>query len=139
LKALVPLKSVKEVEALAAARELALPYLSPRLQYSAAIAAACVRALTHIGGETAIEVLATYTNDFTPAVLEALVAGLRDSDDKQVYADLLLKHITSLRLTSSLTLEYLQYIPNLTSLELRALPVGSDLSVPPRLTRLIPV
>ena len=129
LKALVPLKSVKEVEALAAARELALPYLSPRLQYTANMAAACVRALTRIGGEAAIKILAAYTNDFTPAVLEALVAGLRDSDDKQAYADLLLKHITNLRLTSSLPLEYLQYIPNLTSLTLGNLPGVSDLSV----------
>src|SRR5205807_848343 len=60
LKALLPLKSVKEVEAMAAARELALSYLYPRLQYTATMAAACIRALTHIGGKAAIEVLAAY-------------------------------------------------------------------------------
>ena len=55
LKALVPLKSVKGVEALEAAGELALPYLHPRLQYAAEIAAACVRCLIHIGDEAALE------------------------------------------------------------------------------------
>ncbi len=129
LKALVPLKSVKEIEALAAARELALPYLYPRLQYSQEMAVACVRVLTQIGGEAAIEVLTRYTNDFTQEVVEALVFGLQDSDDKQVYADRLLSHITDLALYSALPLEYLQYVPNLTMLTLRNLPEASDLSM----------
>ncbi len=133
LKALDTLKSVKDVEDLEAAGKLALPYLSPRLQYSADMAAACVRVLTHIRDEAAIEVLATYTNDFTPAVVEALVAGLRKSDDKQAYADRLLTHITDLNLTASLLLEYLQYIPNLASLRLWYLPKESDLRVLARL------
>jgi len=137
LKALLPLKSVKEVEALAAAGELALPYLHPRLQYTADIAAACVRSLTRIGGEAAFEVLAEYTNDFTPAVIDAMVAGLRDIDDKRAYALRLLSHIENLQLRSSLSLEHLRYLPQLTSLELGALPGVSDLSVPAQLTRLV--
>lgn len=129
LKALIPLRSVKEIEALAAARELALPYLHPQLQYSAEMATACARALARIGGEAAIEVLTKYTNDFTPAVVEALIAGLQDSDDKQAYAGRLLSHITNLELNPPLSLGYLQYIPNLAALTLEALPERSDLSV----------
>src|SRR5437588_28794 len=93
------------------------------------MAVACVRVLTQIGGEAAIEVLTRYTNDFTQAVVEALVFGLQDSDDKQVYADRLLSHITDLALYSALPLEYLQYVPNLTMLTLRNLPEASDLSM----------
>ncbi len=82
LAELVPPESEGEVEAIAAAGALAIPYQAPRFEHSREVAAACVRALLQIGSEVALNALLAYTADDTPAVIEALVLSLREATDK---------------------------------------------------------
>ena len=136
LGALLPLKSVEEVEALAGGGELALPHLYPRISYTAKVAAACVRALIQIGGEGAMDVLAAYINDRTPEVIDALVAGIQDAKNKQTYAQRLLSHLKEIQPRSKQSLENLYHLPQLTSLDLGNLSAMSDLSVLEKLPQL---
>src|SRR5947209_8358632 len=132
LDELVPLKSVEEVEAMAAAGPLAIPYLTPRFEYSLQVAAACVRALLQIGSEAALNALLAYTTDDTPDVIEALILGLREVTDKPTYAQRFLSHVEHVS-GSPATLKLLPFLPHLSSLELSNLPQISDLSVLERL------
>ncbi len=136
LSALLPLKSAEEVQPLIGGGELALPYLYPRISYTAEVAAACVRALIQIGGEGAMDVLEAYTNDLNPEVIDALVAGIRDVEDKQTYAQRLLSHLKEIRPRSKQSLENLYYLSQLTSLQLWNLVGVSDLSVLEKLPQL---
>ena len=78
LSELVPLKSKEEVEAMATAGPLAIPYLAPRFEYSPQVAAACVQALLQIGSEAAFNALQAYTTDDTSEVTTAFILGLRN-------------------------------------------------------------
>jgi predicted NACHT family NTPase len=60
LAKLVPPKNLTEAKALASAGELAVPYLVKSPQYSAPVAAACVRTLALIGSDAALEAIETY-------------------------------------------------------------------------------
>jgi NACHT domain len=140
LNALLPLKKARDVEALAAAGTLALPYLHPNIYSSIDVTVACIRALTHIGGKEALEVLMEYTNDFTPSVLEAMVIGLENFDDKSTYIQRLLSHINSLIFHGYIpkNTSVLSQMPHLTSLTLSNIPIGdlSFLAQMPHLTSL---
>ena len=128
LAELVPLKSEEEVEAMTAAGALAIPYLTPRFEYSPQVAAACVRALLQIGSDVALNALLTYTTDDTATVIEALILGLREVTDKPAYAQRFLSHVK--RVSGSLaTLELLPFLPHLSTLWLSNLPQVSDLSI----------
>jgi energy-coupling factor transporter ATP-binding protein EcfA2 len=83
LAAIVPPKTMADAKALAAAGELAVPYLGRKQSYKAGVAAACVRALTLIGGDAALDVLASYGDDQRETVKEQLLRGLMtfDSDE----------------------------------------------------------
>ncbi len=135
LAELVPLKSVEEVEAMAAAGPLAIPYLAPRFEYNPQVAAACVRALLQIGSEAALNALLAYTTDDTPAVIEALILGIREVTDKPTYAQRFLSHVKDVS-GSPATLELLPFLPHLSSLALSNLPQVSDLSILERLPAL---
>ncbi|HEY1349248.1 MAG TPA: NACHT domain-containing protein, partial [Ktedonobacteraceae bacterium] len=132
---LVPLRGVEEVEALALAGPLAIPFLAPRFAYSPQVAAACVRVLIQLGSEEALNALQAYVTDGTSDVVDALLPGLRDARDKPVYAQRFLSHVRSITGTSAL-LPLLPFLPDLTTLSLFELPAGTDLSVLAQLARL---
>ena len=125
----VPLKSEEQVEAMITAGTLAIPYLAPRFEYSSSVAAACVRGLLQIGSEAALNTLQAYTTDDTPAVIEALILGLREVTDKLAYAKRYLSQVKNVVSRSPATLKLLPFLPALTSLRLYDLPQMSDLSV----------
>jgi hypothetical protein len=127
LAELVPLKSVEEVEAMAAAGVLAIPYLASRFEYSSDVAAACVRALLQIGTEAAFDVLLDNIRDNTSAVKDALIMGLRVVADKIAYARRFLSHIEDVSASPAM-FELLRFLPHLTSLGLYDLLEVSDLT-----------
>jgi hypothetical protein len=128
-------KSEEQIEAMAAAGTLAIPYLAPRFEYSPLVAAACVRALLQIGSEAALNALLAYTADDTPDVIEALILGLREVTDKPAYAQRFLSHVKHVS-GSPATLKLLPFLPHLSDLSLSHLPQVSDLSILERLPAL---
>ncbi|GCE06130.1 NACHT domain-containing protein [Dictyobacter aurantiacus] len=135
LATLIPLKSVGQVEAMAAAGTFAVPYLAPRFEYSPSVAAACVRALLRIGNESAFNILEKYTSDNTADVIDALIQGLREVGDKSVYSQRFLSHIKHLSISIE-TFQFLPFILELNSLAFWEFPKESDLSILERLPKL---
>ena len=74
---LVPPHNMTEATALAAAGELAVPYLTASESMSAQVAACCVRALGLIGGEETLAVLEGYARDARAAVIEEMEGVLK--------------------------------------------------------------
>jgi len=118
MKQLIPPKNTGEVEALASAGELAVPYLASRPKLPAHIAAACVRALISIGGDAALETLAGYAADERQVVLAGLLHGW-DTFDHKAYVERVLARITTLELERASGLSVLEYLTNLSKLEIQ--------------------
>lgn len=85
LGALVPPRDLAQAQALAAAGELAAPYLIWDREYPVSTITACIYALAFIGGRAALKVLETYTNDKRSAVVNELWR-IWDNFDKITYA-----------------------------------------------------
>jgi predicted NACHT family NTPase len=105
LETLVPPRNMTEAKALSSAGDLALPFLvyHKAKNYYANIAAACVRTLVLIGGDSAQFILSDYGSDFRLAVRNELTRGW-DNFDRDEYASRIFskqKHL-SLRRPSSL-------------------------------------
>ena len=73
LKKIVPPKNMTEAKAVAAAGDLAVKYLRKSAKQSSTAAAACVRALTLIGSDTALDALETYADDPREGVKKELL------------------------------------------------------------------
>lgn len=93
---IVPPKNKQESTALAKTRELAVPYLGYRPEYSPQIAVLCVQTLSQIGGEAALEVLKSYVGDARKEVESALLNAW-DSFDRQGFAEHIFKPLVGER------------------------------------------
>src|SRR5258708_2416902 len=127
LYTLIPPKNITDARALASAGDLAIPYLkfSRLLSPNAPAIVACIKSLTLIGGELALEQLEGYTSyKYSNRVADALYQAW-DSFDKEVYAQRVLSQMETVRLTS---LDNLQYFTSMTSFELIHGDQVSDLS-----------
>jgi hypothetical protein len=114
---LIPPKNMDEAQALASAGELAVPHLAARPQYSESIAAACVRALRLIAGESALAKLAGYVQDRRDAVEGELWFGW-DAFNRKEYAQRVLNLVVAR--SPSLTWKYISTLDGfdyLTNLE----------------------
>lgn len=80
LARLVPPTNVTEAKQLASAAELAIPFLKFRQVLTAKESAACVRTLSLIGGETALNVLETYRSERRQTALKELLRAASHFD-----------------------------------------------------------
>jgi hypothetical protein len=129
LKSLVPLQNVEDVELLRQVGELAVPCFEARIQYSKEVAVACVNALTSIGSEAAYENLESYSNDFTPEVVNAMILGLENAKNKEEYSERFLNRFEYLHINSNnKLLQYTKFMPQISSLHLWNLSTLSDLT-----------
>ena len=139
LSRLGPPTDMADARALAAAGELAVKHLAKKRRLSPASTAACVRTLTTIGGEAALDVLEGYTNDAHKLVVKELLRGW-DSFDRETYARRVLspawRNNKELRLVRPTSLEGLQHLTNISYLILYECPQVKDLSPLASLTQL---
>lgn len=119
LALLVPPRDMADAQAISSAHELAIPFLKFNDTYSETESAACVRAVSMIGGTLAFEVLKSYQRERRQLVLQELVRAAdsfdRDKFFKEVLSPFELRHLC-LQLVKSLS--GMQYLTTLESLEL---------------------
>jgi hypothetical protein len=108
LEDLVPPKNLTEAAALASAGELAVPYLGYDAMLKASVAAACVRALSTIGGEAALTALEGYAGDARKTVGKELLKAW-DSFDREEY-------VRRIPIASRLDVQEMVYISGLEGL-----------------------
>jgi hypothetical protein len=135
---LVPPKKVADAKALAAAGDLAVPYLAQGLKYSATVTVACARALTLIGTEAALQLLETYTHDTRPSVKAEMLRAW-DSFDPADYDKRIVSRIypgTKISLSSSPRKSILRLFTRFTELDLSGCWQFSDLRPLAGLTQL---
>jgi NACHT domain len=120
---LVPPKNMAAAKVVAAAGELAVKYLLKKGNPPATMCAASIRALAMIGGEAALDMLASYAIDERETVFKELVRA-RNFFDRAMFAERIWvrrwQKIDSLVLDASLLddLRYIPTLPNLTQLSL---------------------
>jgi Leucine-rich repeat (LRR) protein len=73
LTTIMPPTNMSDANAVAAAGELAIPYLGGNKSASGKIVTACIRALTVIGGDAAFRALAEYSQDGRQSVIRELL------------------------------------------------------------------
>ena len=136
---LIPPKNMIDASALASAGELAIPYLAKDKQYSDPINKACIRTLSLINGDMALDAIEEYADSPSLTVISELVRAW-DSFDREIYAQRVLskafKEIKKLRLNGLLSLEGCQYFTNITALTLSGCEKIEDLSPLSALTHL---
>jgi NACHT conflict system protein/NACHT domain-containing protein/Leucine Rich Repeat (LRR) protein len=134
---IVPPQNMTDAKALAAAGELALPYLRKKGQRRASVDTACIRALALIGGEAALDTLESYSKDTRQAVSTELLRAIeffeREEYTRRVLATLA---PTPFRIDSVSLFEKVKYLSGLTSLDLNIIISLSDLSPLADLTNL---
>jgi hypothetical protein len=140
LEKLLPPKNMTDAKALATAGELAFPFLAKYTDCKAGIAAACVRTLSLIGGEQALDILEEYARDYRITITDELAKGWQSSDLKAEYGRRILARIWNSRselfLQRISSLDGLQFLTNLSSLDLSGCSQISDLSPLGHLTNL---
>jgi hypothetical protein len=139
LSALVPPKNITEARALAASGELGVPYLVKSKQYPATTTAACIRALSLIGGDAAFKAIEGYAQDTRSTVVDELMKAWASFDRKEYARRILAQTFQrkpDLRLEHLSSLDGLQYLTNLTTLDLSDCGQVSDLSPLATLTQL---
>jgi hypothetical protein len=138
LTALIPPKIIKEAKALASAGELAIPYLAQRAPMLGSAATASIRTLALIGGEAALNVIESYSQDRRQKVMSEILRAW-DSFDRESYARRVLARVvarkTHLELGHVSSLEGIQCLTHLTSLTFHGRQV-QDLSPLPSLANL---
>lgn len=115
LQLLVPPKNITEAKALSSAGDLAVPYLVPKREYRATVAAACVRALALIGTESALSMLEEYKQDDRQTVSNELIRAW-DYFDREEFAERILaksKSITAITVSSLTGIEHLKSLEEL--------------------------
>jgi Leucine-rich repeat (LRR) protein len=138
LQALVPPKNMMDAKALAAAGDLAIPYLVNNKQFPAPTIAACIWTLTLIGSDLALDALEEYSYHINSMVAEELFKAW-DSFDTEIYAQNVLSHALKGNFTVPkhyTSLIGFQYFTQLTSLNLSDCENISDLSPLASLTQL---
>lgn len=115
IKALVPPTSLREAKELAAAGDLAVPFLRTEKRLKSQHAAACVRALSLVGTEAALDVLKTYAHDTRQAVRQELFRGW-PSFDPEEYAKSILKDDMFVIVKPGVPLSALRHLNQLTYL-----------------------
>jgi hypothetical protein len=129
LAELVPPKSITEANALASAAELAVPHLTGHRKRGARVVAACVRALSMIGGQAALSALQEYGRDTRMTVIDQLMRA-RDNFDIIEFSRLVLsdnKRITNMNVRAKSQLDGLKYIKSLRSLWIKGISEIIDL------------
>ena len=128
-----------EANAIAAAGELAVKHLKKEKKLSDTVCAACVRALATIGGDIALDVLEGYADDTREIVLTELVKAW-EMFNRDIYAMRILsqtfRNKTSVRLERISSLEGIQYLTNLSILDVSGCSQLSDLTPLAGLTNL---
>jgi NACHT domain len=124
LSQLVPPKNVTDAKALAAAGDLAVPYLTNKGNKTVPLKKACIRTLALIRTEAAFQTIEEYLSDRSTTISEELFRAW-DSFDQIVYAERVLLPIvqreTYLKLPHLLSkeeLECLQYLRKVDNLEI---------------------
>jgi len=90
LQDVLPPKNMTEASAVASAGELAVPMLQSYVDAGATVAAASVRALSLIGGDSALTALAAYAHDHRVTVTRQLIRAWSSFDTAE-YADRVLR------------------------------------------------
>ena len=141
LARLVPPKNMTEAKDLASAGELAVPFLASGRNGWATAAAACVRALSLIGGEAALSTLERYRDDTRVRVRDELLKAWELFDPEE-YARRVLPDVRNLELTTSrsvllllLRASHLIHLKSLSLDNFRGMGIG-DLSPLTQLTNL---
>jgi len=137
LASLVPPKNITEAKELASAGELAVPYLAEGVKERAPVAAACVRALSLIGGEAALMALESYGSDTRNTVWKELWKAA-DSFEREEYIRRVLSQFRAKRLNLDRvsSLDGFRLLSSLESLTVRTVGQMSDLSPLAALTNL---
>lgn len=137
LSAIIPPRTMADAKAIAAAGDLAAPYLRSKPGYKATVAAACVRALILIGGDAALDALASFSDDSRATVIEQLRKGFFHFNANE-YVSRVLNQITDLDLSYSTISDISPLTHNLqlASLDLRGCTNLSDLHPLANLTSL---
>lgn len=129
LKKLVPPKSMTDTVSLASAGELVVPHLFRKnRQYDDATSAACVRTLSLIASDTALEAIEGYASEISPMVIDELLRAW-DSFDRNIYAQRVLAHtLRGTFKTRVYSLEGFRYFTQITSLDISGSKEIRDLS-----------
>jgi hypothetical protein len=127
LSQLVPPKNVTEAKALAAAGDLAVPYLTNQGYKPTLVMAACIRALSLIHSEIALKALEGYASDRSIKVQEELFRAW-DCFDQDIYAQRILQPIVQdstylvlPRLLSLNELQSIQYLKKVKDINVKSL------------------
>jgi Leucine-rich repeat (LRR) protein len=122
LKTLIPPKNMTEARAVASAGELAVPQLGGYSKRPTNVVAACVRALSLIGTDTALQQIKRYSRDTRSTVIKELVKAWSSFEPEsyvtEVLADSPLDH-GWLRLRDPGLVPYATKLKNLQKLECR--------------------
>ncbi len=139
LSTVIPPKNITEARALAAAGELAVPYLVKNKRYPASTTIACIRALSLIGGDAALKFIEGYAQDTRSTVIDELTKAWSSFDRKEYAQRILTQAIQGrsyLQLERISSLDGFQFLTNLTRLYLNGCKQVSDLSPLANLTGL---
>ena len=119
LSHLIPPKNMTDAKALASAGELAVKHLAKKGKLTAATCAACIRTLSIIGSDTALEMLEGYAYDQRETVINELLRAWNDFDGEAYVKRVLLKTFqnkSAIRLARPPSEDRLHFLRNLTSL-----------------------
>jgi Leucine-rich repeat (LRR) protein len=136
LKKLVPPANVSEAFGLASAGDLAVPHLRFNNNLYAVEAASCVRALTIIGTDSALDALATYANDSRQTVFNALVKAWQSFDNIEFAKRVFVNRTEMIIYDYIHTLSGLEYCKNLRHIYIANGGALSDLSPLSNLSKL---
>ena len=114
LAKLVPPTNFTQAKELAAAGDLAIPYLIDGTKYNARIAAACVRCLILIGSDLALDAIEKFSTDKRLSVAIELVKGW-NSFNQDDYSARVLTNLSKVRMKS---LDGVEHLDNVQSLEI---------------------
>ncbi|WP_165741939.1 NACHT N-terminal Helical domain 1-containing protein [Candidatus Thiosymbion oneisti] len=130
IERILPPRNLKDARELAAAGDLAVPYLIHPRPMTVDQAAASVRTLALIGTELAYDALGRYLDDERAGVREQIVASYEDTHDPNAYVKATFARMTEIDLSSVPSLSDISMLGtcvDLQSLDLRKTQV-SDLS-----------
>lgn len=118
---LIPPKNLTDVKALSSAKELAVPHLIRRSDYPPSTTVACVRTLSLIGGDAALETLKSYAEGEDQEIIDELLRAWAYFDREQYAREILsrsLRNRTDLSLDNLPSIDGIQYFTHLRTLSL---------------------
>lgn len=137
LAALIPPATLDDARLVASAGNLAVPHLGPKPHYTAQQASTCIRALSFIATDAAMEAIKTYAADARPQVLREAIRAA-ESFPAQTYFNTVLSrfNVRNVTLRGVRSLQGLDALGDLESLSLTLADNVKDLSLLRRLTKL---